>query len=178
MNAQDLTAINRFWKRPFDEELAFRRTRVAELTLQLTVSRQFQEIAPLLSGLTPSNAGHNLESIKIIMTARQQSLEVLAHSLRQYLLPYPTTQRVERDAMEFVAQLGRAQKASARKERALALKTVLEVRGYSIRDLIDFLSGVNDEAIARIEQELPRALMAVDDMLHNGLGPKTEPGGE
>lgn len=173
-----------FWKAPgYDEafaaELQRREARKREIAYRFIAPQQLREVLPLLAELRPANASAQLGAIKRILAARGTNLAALAQRIKHEQFPDEPVYMAARGALDFLAELGCAERAGARKEATLALQAVLALHSRSsISRFAEALSGWNEGTISMLEQELRKADEAVLDLLHNGLESKEEEAGQ
>lgn len=173
-----------FWEAPgydaaFAAELQRREARKREIAYRFYAPNQLREILPLLAELRPANAAAQVGAIKRILAARGTNLAALAQTVKEQQFPDEPVYSAARNALNFLAELGGAERAGARKEATIALQAVLALHSRSsISRFAEALAGWNDASISMLEQELRKAEEAVLDLLHNGLRPKEDQGEE
>lgn len=173
-----------FWKAPgYDEafaaELQRREARKREIAYRFIAPQQLREVLPLLTELRPANASAQVGAIKRVLAARGTNLAALAQRIKQDQFPDEPVHATIRDALDFLAALGGAERAGARKEATIALQAVLALHSRSsISRFAEALAGWNDASIWLLEHELRKADEAIDDLLFNGLHPKEEEAGQ
>lgn len=172
-----------FWEAPgydatFAAELQRREARKREIAYRFYAPNQLREILALLGELTPANASAQVGAIKRILAARGTNLTVLAQRIKQDQFPDEPVHVSIRDALDFLAAIGRTERAGAVKEGVIALQAVLALHSRSsISRFAEALAGWNDATIWLLEHELRKADEAIDDLLFNGLEPKEEEAG-